>query len=94
MTKGDIHRIYRNMSAQDQRAFERWLKANVVVASVFAAGFIAMALAGADALGPGDAAAKSAVATNRQITVLPSAFELMSGLAPHQLSTIQVDEPF
>jgi hypothetical protein len=23
MTKGDIHRIYRNMSAQDQRAFER-----------------------------------------------------------------------
>jgi hypothetical protein len=52
MTKGDIHRIYRNMSPQDQRAFERWLKANVVVASVFAAGFIAMALAGADALGP------------------------------------------
>jgi hypothetical protein len=37
------------MSAEDRHTFDRWLKANAVVGSIFAAGLFAMALAGARA---------------------------------------------
>jgi hypothetical protein len=34
------------MSPEDRHTFDRWLKANAVVGSIFAAGLFAMALAG------------------------------------------------
>ena len=37
---------YRDMSPEDRRTFDRWLKANAVVGLMFAAGLFAMALAG------------------------------------------------
>ena len=52
MSKGDIVRQYRAMSPEDRRTFDRWLKANAVIGSIFAAGLFAMALAGA--AGPRD----------------------------------------
>jgi hypothetical protein len=46
MGKGYILRARKTMSEEDQRAFDRWLKANAVVGLIFAAGIIAMAWAG------------------------------------------------
>jgi hypothetical protein len=46
MSKGYIVRHYRAMSPEDQETVDRWLKANAVVGSIFAAGLLAMALAG------------------------------------------------
>jgi hypothetical protein len=94
MHKGDIASSYRNMSAEDQRTFNRWLKVNMVVSSIFAAGLLAMALAGSDALGP-----RSAVAESTEFDIvrpadrIKSAHELMS-IAPYRLPVEQVDEPF
>jgi len=45
---------YRKLSPQDQRTFNRWLKANAIVGAIFAIGFIAMALAGSSSVGPRD----------------------------------------
>jgi hypothetical protein len=46
MSKGYRIRHYRAMSAEDRHTVDRWLKANAVVGSIFAAGLLAMALAG------------------------------------------------
>ena len=54
MKKGTIHRELKNMSPQDQRAFDRWLKENTIVGVIFAAGILAMALAGSNSAGPRD----------------------------------------
>jgi hypothetical protein len=101
MTKGDIAKIYRNMSAEDRRTFDRWVKANAVAASVLAAGLVAMSLAGSHALGPRQAAANSTKASEfsasekRHAKTEPmSAYELMGRFAPDQLPVLQVDEPF
>jgi hypothetical protein len=59
MERDDIPRNYKNMSPQDQRAFDRWLKANAIVGLIFAAGFLAMALAGSNSAGPRDAVVAS-----------------------------------
>jgi hypothetical protein len=54
MGKGYILRARKTMSEEDQRAFDRWLKANAVVGLIFAAGIIAMAWAGSNSAGPRD----------------------------------------
>jgi len=94
MHKGDIFLKYRNMSAEDQRTFNRWLKANIVVSSIVVSGLLVMALARSDALSP-----RTAVAENTKRAVMrpservKSAHELMI-LAPYRLPVEQVDEPF
>jgi hypothetical protein len=55
MGKGGIVFYYRGLSQEDQRTFDRWLKANAVVGAIFATGLIAMALTGARSVGPRDA---------------------------------------
>ena len=54
MEKGKIVEQYRSMSAEDQRTFNRWVKANAVVGLIIAAGLIAMALIGANSERPRD----------------------------------------
>jgi hypothetical protein len=39
--------LYRKLSCADRVAFDRWLKANAVVASIFSMGLVVMAFAGA-----------------------------------------------
>ena len=46
MENGYVAREYQKMSADDRRTFDRWLKANAIIGLVFAAGIIAMAMAG------------------------------------------------
>jgi hypothetical protein len=43
------------MSVEDQIQFDRWLKANAVVASIFTAAVVAMAFVGGQNSGPADA---------------------------------------
>ena len=93
MTKGEIHWFYKSMSADDQRTFDRWLKANLVIGSIVAGGLLAMALASGGALSPGTAAAKQTSAAS-MVAPVPSAFQLMRSLAPHQLPITEVSEPF
>ena len=95
MPKGDILLTYKTMSAEDQRTFNRWLKANLVLSSLTAAGLMAMALASSNMFGP-----RTAVADNSKSGIVQaservkSAHELMSQMAPHRLPVEQVDEPF
>ena len=49
------------MSPEDQRTFDRWLRANTIVGLLFAAVLVAMAVAGSNSAGPRDAT----VADNR-----------------------------
>ena len=51
MGKGDMARMYKYMSAEDQRTFDRWLKANTIISLIFATGLIAMAFAGSTSVG-------------------------------------------
>ncbi len=39
-------REFQNMSPEDQLTFNRWIRANAVVGSIFAVGMLAMALIG------------------------------------------------
>jgi hypothetical protein len=57
MAKGFVLYSVQRMSRQDRRAFDRWLKANVVVGLILAAGLVAMALVGASSTPPGEATA-------------------------------------
>jgi hypothetical protein len=45
----DMPKLYRTLSCTDRLAFDRWLKANAVVASIFSVSLVVMALAGAPA---------------------------------------------
>ena len=49
--------FYQRMSVEDQIQFDRWLKANAVVASIFTAAVVAMAFVGGQNSGPADASA-------------------------------------
>jgi hypothetical protein len=80
------------MSAADRRVFDRWLKANLVVASITAFGFLA--LAGSNAWGPNMAIAESPQPALVSDQAPPSPFEIMSRLAPGELPVQQVNEPF
>jgi len=55
MGKGGAASYYRRLSPEDQRTFDRWLKANAIVGAIFAIGLIAMALTGSRSVGPRDA---------------------------------------
>ncbi len=61
---GYISRNYMKMSSDDRRTFDRWLKANAIIALIFAAGVIAMAVAGYNSGGARD----GAVAENTKTT--------------------------
>jgi hypothetical protein len=54
MAEGRISESYRRMSVEDQVEFNRWLKANAVVASIFSAAVVAMAFVGAQSPGSVD----------------------------------------
>jgi hypothetical protein len=47
MRKVRASEFYQRMSVQDQMQFDRWLKANMVIASIFSAAMVAMAFVGA-----------------------------------------------
>jgi len=110
MTKGEILQTYKHMAADDQRTFERWLKANAVIGSMFAAVIFAMAWAGSDASGPRHATAQSTEntafsarqgndeqrtsETDGEGSRILSVYELTIRIAPDQLPLQQVDEPF
>jgi hypothetical protein len=97
MTKGEIIGQYKTMSAQDQRTFDRWLKANLVIGSAISAGLLFMAFGGPTLVTPGSAVAdgkptieSSAPIPGRAMTP----FDLMIRIAPDALPVEQVDEPF
>jgi hypothetical protein len=46
MTKGQIFAKYKHLSPEDQRTFDRWLRANAIVGSLLWAGLLAIALSG------------------------------------------------
>ena len=95
MPKGDILLSYKTMSAEEQRTFNRWLKANLVLSSLTAAGLLAMALASSNMLSPREAVADNSKPGIVQASErVKSAHELMSQIAPYRLSVEQVDEPF
>ena len=56
MENGYVSRNYLKMSSEDQRTFDRWLKANAILSLIFAVGIIAMAVAGFNSRGSRDAA--------------------------------------
>ena len=55
--KGKLAQQYKAMSPEDQRTFNRWLKANTIVGVMLAAGLVAMALAGSNSVGRRDGVA-------------------------------------
>src|SRR5262249_8937705 len=55
MGKGRTAFYYKGLSPEDQRTFDRWLKANAIVGAIFATGLIAMALTSSRSVGRGDA---------------------------------------
>jgi hypothetical protein len=46
MSKGQILAKYKHLSPEEQRSFDRWLRANAVVGSMFALALMAFALVG------------------------------------------------
>jgi hypothetical protein len=93
MTKHEI-RQYKSVTSEDQRTFDRWLKVSAVVGSIFAAVVVVIAIAASDP-GPRDAGATSPKSTASGTSEWRrSAYELMIGIAPHQLPVERVDRPF
>ena len=94
MTKGELLAKYRDLSPEDQRKFDRWLKANAVVATIFALGLVAMAVNSTGLPGPNTATAKSADKGNTAAAVNgSSAYELMIRLG-RDLPVRQTTDPF
>lgn len=86
---------YADMSAADQRTFDRWLKANLVIGSIFASALVAMALIGSKALEPETAVAQ----TTKSVSIATPNYN--GSLSPYEimirmpnLPTQQVNEPF
>jgi hypothetical protein len=57
MGEGRTSEFYKQLSPQDRIQFDRWLKANAVVASIFSAAVVVMAFAGARLSEPVDTSA-------------------------------------
>jgi hypothetical protein len=101
MTRSEFLKTqYAYGSLQDQGTFDRWLKANAVIGSIFAVALVGMALGGSNA-GPAQAVAGSAHATEVSAAARQddqgrtlSSYELTVRIAPNQLPVLQVDEPF
>ena len=103
MTKGQISRMYQQLSTEDRRTFDRWLKANTVIGSIFSAALVAMALSASDPSvpGPRQATAQSAeageigaAAAQGDRSGVVSPHELTIRFTPDQIPAMQVDEPF
>jgi hypothetical protein len=99
MTKSEMMAMYKNMSAVDERSFNRWLTANAVIASMFGAALLAMAFAGSNVSVSTEASAKAAQTTGaathsigRIGTISP--YDLTIRYAPDQLPVEQVASPF
>src|SRR5215216_6183803 len=60
MAKGEFLVKYQGLSTEDRRTFDRWLKANAVIASIFAMALVAMAINSSGPPWPATATAKSA----------------------------------
>ena len=60
MGKSDYARLYKFMSPEDQRTFDRWLKANCIIGLLFTILIIAMAAAGSNSTGLREAAGPDA----------------------------------
>lgn len=52
-----MDRRFTPLSPEDQREFDRWLKANAILGLIIAVGLLAMALAGSNCMGRPDSAA-------------------------------------
>lgn len=99
MTKGDIAGMYKNLSTEDRAEFDRWLKLNAIAASIFAAGFLAMAVVGSGGPGPRQAVAETPRITEtaglrNQVSEPLSPLELMIGLDADLLPAERVEEPY
>jgi hypothetical protein len=102
MTKSDMITKYSDLTAEDRRSFDRWLRANVAIASIVALGLFAMAVAsGPSTPGPRSASAQgargidvSAVAKNHMQNEVLSVEELMLRMDLNALPETKVDEPY
>jgi hypothetical protein len=65
MAEGRISESYQKMSVEDQIEFDRWLKTNAVVGSIFAAAVLVMAFVGAQSSGSADRPAAGTRTTSR-----------------------------
>ena len=94
MTRNEL--LYTTYTDQ---AFDRWLKANVAIGSIFAAAVVVMALAGSK-VGTMQAVAQEAQATELSASAkidqarMLSSYELTVQIAPDGLPVMQVDQPF
>jgi hypothetical protein len=61
--------LYRRLSCTDRAAFDRWLKANAVVASIFSVALVVMAFAGAPAGSVEEATDRNAPGLQREFRV-------------------------
>src|SRR5262249_60758157 len=83
MSKGILHE-YTKMSTEDQRTFDRWIIANIVLGVVFAAVITVMAVVGSNSLDKSDAAiaANSKTGTALQHPVRYASQTLSPATAP------------
>jgi hypothetical protein len=71
MGKANVSLLYKRMSPEDRSTFNRWLKANAIVALIFAIGILAMAVAGWRSVGQPDAATASTTRASAEKKVAP-----------------------
>ena len=92
--------LQRQVPAEDRPGFDRWLRANVVVGSLFASLLIAMALAAINAPGPPPATAEgtetkfTASQSPGERSAILSTSDPTVGAAPDSLASLHPDEPF
>ena len=98
-----IRQQYSNFSQKDRQTFDRWLRTNAVVASLFSAALIAMAFANgqfsveprtATAKGPAGNTELSSSSKAHPRTEALSVQELMKGIDLDKLPIQRVDEPY
>ena len=66
MTKGQIFQKYKDLSPQDRRTFDLWLRGNAVVGALMAMAMMAIVLNGSRAPSPSAKQATQAVTTSLQ----------------------------
>lgn len=71
MGKANIWKLYRSLSSEDQRTFDRWLKANAILGLMFASLFAVMALAGWMAAGPSETTVADSRPPGNAVEVIP-----------------------
>ena len=100
MAKGEFLVKYQDLSTEDRRTFDRWLKANAVIASIFAMALVAIAINSSGPPWPATATAKSAETGDIIASVKRpnlddglSAYELMIRVA-NELPVQEITDPF